>query len=100
MPPPDGLIAHVQLSRIAGYIVSNTYSVAPTVEVDQDLRVQVQEPMNMLENWRRTLPRSLQMPLDLQAESPFDTDYGDANAIYADRALCMLHMKCNQVSFI
>lgn len=93
-------MAHVQLSRIADYIVSNTYSVAPTVDADQDLRAQIQEPLNKLEEWRRKLPPSLQMPLDLQAESPFDTNYDDANAIYADRALCTLHMKCHQVSCI
>lgn len=100
LPPLDGLMAHVQLSKIAGYIVSNTYSVAPTVEADQDLRAQVQEPLNMLENWRRNLPPALQMPLDLQAESPFDTNYDDANAIYADRALCTLHMKCHQLMIL
>lgn len=94
-------MAHVQLSRIAGYIVSNIYSVAPTVEADQDLKTQVQEPLNMLENWRKDLPPPLQMPLDLQAESPFDTNYDDdANAIYADRASCTLHMKYHQVSYI
>ncbi|KAI3397301.1 hypothetical protein diail_11033 [Diaporthe ilicicola] len=102
LPPPDGLMAHVQLSRIAGYIVSNTYSIAPTVEADQDLQVQVQEPMNMLENWRKELPPELKMPLDLQAEPqiPSDVIYDDANALYADRALCTLHMKCNQLMIL
>lgn len=93
-------MAHVRLSKIAGYIVSNTYSVAPTVDADQDLRAQVQEPLNRLGKWRKELPPALQMPLDLQAESPFDTNYDDVNAIYADRALCTLHMKCHQVSCI
>ncbi|KAJ0119830.1 fungal specific transcription factor domain-containing protein [Diaporthe amygdali] len=100
LPSPDGLIAHVELARIAGYIVSNTYSIAPTVEADQDLQAQVQEPMNKLEKWRRELPDRLQMPLDLQAQPqiPFhDGMHDDPDELYTDRALCTLHMKCNQL---
>ncbi|ROV89707.1 hypothetical protein VMCG_10341 [Cytospora schulzeri] len=110
LPPPDGLCAHVKLSRIAGYIVSNTYSIAPREDMInvEDPVAQVVEPLRMLGEWREGLEPHLQIPLDLPAEPqiPFEVtpdlqmplgSPDDPKDLYADRALCTLHMKYNQL---
>lgn len=101
LPPPDGLIAHIELSKISGYIVSNTYFIAPrgSAPRSQDPVSQVKEPLEMLEDWRARLPAHLQIPLELPPELqiPLDDDPTD-EGLPTDRALCMLHMKWNQVS--
>lgn len=53
----------------------------------------------MLEDWRARLPAHLQIPLELPPELqiPLDDDPTD-EGLPTDRALCMLHMKWNQVS--
>lgn len=101
LPPPDGLIAHIELCKIAGYIVSNTYSIAPreTVPRSRDPVEQVSEPLRMLDEWRANLPATLYIPLELppEVQIPLD-DAPPEESLPADRALCMLHMKWNQVS--
>lgn len=107
LPPPYGLTAHIKLSRIAGCIVSNTYSIAPR-EGMNNTEDAVAQPLRMLNEWREGLESRLQIPLDLPAEPqiPFEdtpdlgTPMGSTGKpvnTYADRALCTLHMKYNQV---
>ena len=74
----------------------------------EDSVAQVVEPLRMLGKWREDLDIHLHIPLDLPAEPqiPFEvtpdlrTPLGspeNPEDLYADRALCALHMKYNQV---
>lgn len=94
MPSPVGLIAHIELSRIADYIVSTTYEIAPHYKStgDQDLVEQIGPPFQMLKDWRANLPEGLKIPF----EPPADESY-QVEGPHADRSLFMLHMKWNQV---
>lgn len=76
----------------------------------EDPVAQVVEPLRMLGEWREGLEPHLQIPLDLPAEPqiPFEVtpdlqmplgSPDDPKDLYADRALCTLHMKYNQVRF-
>lgn len=80
--------------------MSNTYSIAPRENIarSQDPVAQVTEPLRLLELWRERLPPNLQIPLELPPELqiPLDDPPRD-EGLPADRALCMLHMKWNQV---
>lgn len=104
LPPPNGLRAHIELSRIAGYIVTETYQIAPREndEVFQDTVARVAEALRRLDDWREGLPQDLQVPLDLPPEIqiPLDDAPPNEKRLPSDRALCMLHMKWNQVSQI
>ncbi len=75
----------MELSRIAGYIVCNTYRTAPWIDIDtrQQAPRQVDRALQMLSEWLRDLPPELQISYELF--SP-------------DRPLCTLHMSYNQVS--
>ena len=81
LPPADGLRAHVELSRISGHIVCNTYRVSPWENVTDPLR-HVEKAIEMLERWKADLPPRLQL-LD--------------NVLTDDPACCLLHMGYNQV---
>lgn len=81
MPPAAGLRAHVELSRISGHIVCNTYRVSPWESITDPLR-HVEKAIEMLERWKADLPPLLQL---------FDNDLSD------DPACCLLHMGYNQV---
>lgn len=101
MPSPDGLKAHIGLSRIAGYIVTETYQIAPreSEEAFQDTVARVAEALRRLDEWRELLPEDLQIPLELPPEVQIPLDNTSLNeGLPADRALCMLHMKWNQVN--
>lgn len=105
---PSGLLAHIELSKITGYLVSNTYSIAPRQAADR-----FQNPflnaLHMLEEWRERLHPDLLIPLEVQPEfqsqlltEDFPADvrktFNKNNTLPTDRALCMLHMKWNQAS--
>lgn len=83
MPSAAGLRAHVELSRISGHIVCNTYRIAPWKHTTDGAAKHVDEAMHMLGRWINNLPKSLQL-----SRSDEMTD---------DPAVCMLHMAYNQV---
>lgn len=94
MPSPDGLREHIKLSRIAGYIVTETYQIAP-----KETNVfQVQDALDKLDDWHNNLPTSLRIPLEL--ELPPRLWDGEHDNGLEDRARYMLHMKWNQVSWL
>lgn len=80
--------------------MSNTYSIAPRENITrfQDPVAQVTEPLRMLECWREQLPPNLQIPLELPPELQIPLDDSPTDeGLPTDRALCMLHMRWNQV---
>ncbi|KAL7931506.1 hypothetical protein V8C35DRAFT_309691 [Trichoderma chlorosporum] len=82
MPPAAGLKAHVELSRISGYVVCNTYGVAPWEAARGGLSRQPDKAIWMLQQWQLTLPPRLQL-------SP--------GGLSNDPACCLLHMKYNML---
>ncbi|KAE9579597.1 putative transcriptional regulatory protein [Colletotrichum fructicola] len=81
LPPAAGLRAHVQLARISGHIVCNTYKVAPYDHQPGGAARHVERALQMLETWLSQLPPTLQMPADYRSPDP---------------ACCLLHMGYNQ----
>ncbi|KAH6609952.1 n-terminal binuclear zn cluster-containing dna binding domain-containing [Trichoderma cornu-damae] len=82
MPPAAGLKAHVELSRISGYVVCNTYRVAPWEEARGGLSKQPDKAIWMLQQWQSTLPPRLQLSPD---------------GLSSDPACCFLHMRYNML---
>lgn len=66
----------------------------------QDTVARVADALRKLDEWREHLPQELQVPLDLPPEIqiPLDDAPPNEKRLPPDRALCMLHMKWNQVS--
>lgn len=85
MPPAIGLRAHVELSKICGYIVCNTYRIAPWERGTISTSALVDNALTQLSGWLGNLPPELQMGRDTRSN---------------DRACCELHMTYNQVCFI
>ncbi|RSL99444.1 hypothetical protein CDV31_012165 [Fusarium ambrosium] len=81
MPPADGLKAHVELSRISGHIVCNTYRVSPW-DGNTGLVRNLEEAIRLLDEWNINLPPSLQL---------------SSNGLSDDPACCLLHMSYNQL---
>ncbi|CAN8098533.1 unnamed protein product [Discula destructiva] len=97
LPCPDGLIAHIELSKIADYIVSNTYATAPRKPHkedlhDQDPPDQIGPTVRMLKAWRENLPEHLRIPFTAPGDESYEVD-----GVLPDRSLFMLHMKWNQL---
>ncbi|KAL7941362.1 hypothetical protein V8C42DRAFT_334957 [Trichoderma barbatum] len=82
MPPAAGLRAHVELSRISGYVVCNTYRVAPWEASRGGLSKQPDKAIWMLQQWQSTLPPRLQLSPDGLSNDP---------------ASCLLHMRYNML---
>jgi hypothetical protein len=82
MPPSAGLRANVELSRISGYIVNETYGVAPRHPRAAGSEPNVDVALKMLHDWRSRLPAVLQIP---------------DNHTHIDPACCILHMNYNQL---
>lgn len=82
MPSPIGLRANVELCRIAGYIVCNTYQIAPSVAPSDRGISPVDKALQMLSKWLHNLPEQLQISYETFSD---------------DRAHCLLHMAYNQV---
>ena len=76
-----GLRAHVALSKIAGYVVCNTYRIAPWLDPPPKAMCHVDKSLQMLSDWLRDLPPELQMSYEMFSR---------------DRPLCSLHMSYNQ----
>lgn len=81
MPPAAGLRAHVELSRISGHIVCNTYRVSPWEKKTGPAR-HSEDAIRMLDQWQEGLPPILQL---------------SSNGMSDDPACCLLHMGYNQV---
>ncbi|QLI66493.1 uncharacterized protein G6M90_00g035230 [Metarhizium brunneum] len=77
MPPAAGLRAHVELSRISGHVVGNTYRGA---KIEAGTR-QPDNAIWMLEQWQSALPPALQL----------------IKGLSNDPASCLLHMRYNQL---
>lgn len=88
LPSPVGLRANIELSKIAGYIVCNTYRIAPWADAPLRTGSSVDTALQLLSNWESSLPPELQMPSELNmAYDPFTRD----------RPLCVMHMSYNQL---
>jgi hypothetical protein len=79
MPPCAGLRAHVELSRISGYIVCQTFKMAPRNYKPGYWVPNIDKALKMLEDWK------LQLPSSLAVEES------------TDPACCTLHMAQNQL---
>lgn len=83
MPSCAGLRAHVELSRISGFIVCETFRVAPRIDNGSVKSMSgIDAALEMLQGWQRQLPPSLHMPDDLS---------------HPDPSCCVLHMAHNQL---
>ncbi|KAF4426688.1 transcriptional regulatory [Fusarium acutatum] len=82
MPPPDGLKAHVELSRISCHIVCNTYRISPLVDAVRPVR-SLEGEISMLDEWCLKLPPTVQLA---------------SNGLSDDPATCLLHMHYNQLA--
>jgi hypothetical protein len=79
MPHCAGLRAHVELSRISGHIVCETFKVAPRNNKIGNSAPNIDKALRMLEDWKMQLPPTL--VIDEQSDS----------------ACCTLHMAYNQL---
>ncbi|OHE90680.1 fungal specific transcription factor domain-containing protein [Colletotrichum orchidophilum] len=82
LPPAAGLQAHVELARISGHIVCNTYRVAPWDHRPGGAARHIDRALQLLENWQSSLPPTLQI-------SPSQPS--------TDPSCCLLHMAYNQL---
>ncbi|KAF2686284.1 hypothetical protein K458DRAFT_210405 [Lentithecium fluviatile CBS 122367] len=85
MPPCAGLLAHVQLARISGYVVCETFKIAPREQKATGLTHDIDKAMDMLKEWLVNLPLTLQMSPD---------------ALSIDPPCCTLHMAYNQLVLV
>lgn len=81
MPPAAGLRAHVELSRISGHVVGNTYHGAKGEAAPR----QPDNAIWMLEQWQATLPPAVRLGPD---------------GLSGDPACCLLHMRYNQLLIV
>ena len=111
LPPAIGLRAHVELCRISDYLVYSNYREAGLPDLLTRATVRVAKALEMLEKWRVSLPRPLQLPADPLTLIPVDlftqaSSFGQGPAALLsgavnfgqDRACWALHMSYNQVS--
>jgi hypothetical protein len=82
MPSCAGLRAHVELSRISGFIVCETFQIAPRNYTPGQSIDNIDTALEMLRTWELQLPSRLQMPKDLH---------------HPDPSCCILHMAHNQL---
>jgi hypothetical protein len=82
MPPCAGLRAHVELSKISGYIICETFKIAPRNCKSGYPANNIDIALGMLQAWQEQLPVTLQMP---------------TNSIQGDPACGLLHMAHNQL---
>ncbi|KAG6273352.1 hypothetical protein E4U49_000722 [Claviceps purpurea] len=77
MPSAVGLRAHVELSRLSGQVVSNTYHGSKTEAGSR----QPEKAIRMLEQWQSALPPAVRL----------------TDGLSNDPAACHLHMRYNQL---
>ncbi|KAK1540346.1 fungal specific transcription factor domain-containing protein [Colletotrichum paranaense] len=82
LPPAAGLRAHVELARISGHIVCNTYRVAPWDRGPGGAARHIDRALQLLGSWQSSLPPTLQMSTSHPSSDP---------------SCCLLHMAYNQL---
>ncbi|KAI0026227.1 hypothetical protein F4780DRAFT_719072 [Xylariomycetidae sp. FL0641] len=82
MPSPAGLIAHVELSKISGYITDNVYHVAPWEREFMSTAKRIDKALGQLNEWVKRLPPELQL---------------SEGQVTEDRACYELHMFYHQL---
>ncbi|KAK9415267.1 hypothetical protein SUNI508_02115 [Seiridium unicorne] len=82
LPRAAGLRAHVELARVSGYIVCNTYRISPWEHYMTSTPARIENALDLLSNWASKLPPDLRM---------------DGDQLSNDRACCELHMNYNQL---
>lgn len=82
MPPCVGMCANIELARISGHIVCETYGIAPRYPRAAGSEANIDAALKMLHEWRSRLPTELQNPLDQTLSDP---------------ACCTMHMSYNQL---
>lgn len=82
MPSCVGLCAHIELARISGYIVRETYGIAPQYTRAANSEASIDVALGMLHEWHSRLPADLLIPSDQTLLDP---------------ACCTLHMYYNQL---
>ncbi|KAK9773901.1 hypothetical protein AB5N19_05694 [Seiridium cardinale] len=82
LPRAAGLRAHVELARVSGYIVCNTYRISPWEHYMTSTPARIENALDLLSSWASKLPPDLRM---------------DSDQLSNDRACCELHMKYNQL---
>jgi hypothetical protein len=82
MPPCAGLRAHVELSRISGFIVCETFKISPRSYKSGQSTNNIDHALKLLYTWQAQLPSSLKIPEDLS---------------HSDPSCCILHMAYNQL---
>ncbi len=82
LPQAAGLRAHIELSRISGFIVCNVYRIAPWDHSHKTTMQHVEQALTRLRDFYTSLPASLQL---------------DQDKLGQDRACCSLHLAYHQV---
>jgi hypothetical protein len=82
MPSCSGLKAHIELSRISGFIVCETFKIAPRIHRPGQPTDNIDTAIGMLQTWQVQLPPNLQMQDDFN---------------HPDPSCCILHMAYNQL---
>ncbi|KAH6639155.1 fungal-specific transcription factor domain-containing protein [Boeremia exigua] len=82
MPPCVGLCANIRLAKISGYIVRETYGIAPRYPRAVGSEENIKRALKMLHDWYSQLPEELEFRPD---QRPLDS------------ACCTLHMYYNQL---
>jgi hypothetical protein len=82
MPSSEGLRAHVELAKISGIIVCETFRIAPRQPPTDSSASSIDTALAMLQSWQAQLPPNLQMP---------------GNLSHIDPSCCILHMAHNQL---
>lgn len=82
MPPSVGIRANIELARISGYIVCETYGIAPRCPKTTGSEASIDVALRMLRDWETRLPLVLQIPDDQTLLDP---------------ACCTMHMGYNQL---
>lgn len=69
LPPPDGLRAHIELSRITHYIAANVYGVSKHTAEPHSTALCIHKALHMLKEWENELPTTLRyQPGNLQQD--------------------------------
>lgn len=86
MPPCIGLCANIELARISGYVVHETYGTAPRNPRNVDYETGADTALKMLDSWHSRLPTQLRMPLQLNSDE-----------VLRDPSCCTMHMSYNHL---
>jgi hypothetical protein len=82
MPPCIGLCANIELARISGYVVHETYGTAPRAPRNVHYETSADAALKMLDGWHSRLPMQLQIHPDQALRDP---------------SCCTMHMSYNHL---